>query len=225
VAFSPVRRHGRRLRQPWRWLPFSLRFRWARFRLVLIRHRVARRVGLVGLSAILIVIPLRSAARSTVAAERWGNTVAVVVAMETGGVGELRADAFELADRPAAFLPIDALTELPTSTDRLAVPVVAGDLVTSRHLDSTRGAPLNLEPDTRAVGVPIGVGMPPLHAGDAVDVVLIGDQYDGAPTTDRSIDAMVLFVGEEALTLAVAADDVGAVVRALTTGRVAVVLR
>ena len=186
---------------------------------------MAPRVGLVGLSAILLVIPLRSAARSTVAAERWGSTVTVVVSTESSGVGELRNGVFELADRPAAFLPIDALTELPTETDRLAVPVVAGDVVTSRHLDSTRAAPVILAPDTRAVGVPIGVGMPPLHAGDAVDVVLIGDQYDGTSTTDRSIDATVLFVGEEALTLAVAADDVGAVVRALTTGRVAVVLR
>lgn len=221
MAFSLFRR----IRQPWRWLPFSFRLRWARFRLVLIRHRVARRVGLVGLSAILVVIPLRSAARSTTAAERWGDTMAVVVATGSSGVGEQRADVFELADRPSSFLPIDALTELPASTDRLVVPVVAGDVLTSRHLDSSRVTPVILAPDTRAVGVPIGVGMPPLHAGDAVDVVLIADRLDGTSTPDKSIDATVLFVGDDALTLAVPTDDVGAVVRALTAGRVAVVLR
>ena len=151
--------------------------------------------------------------------------MAVVIATGSSGVGEPRADVFELAARPAAFLPTDALTELPAASDRLVVPVVAGDVVTSRHLDSTRVTPVILAPDTRAVGVPIGVGMPPLHDGDAVDVVLIADRFDGASTADRSIDATVLFVGEDALTLAVPTDDVGAVVRALTTGRVAVVLR
>lgn len=225
---SRVRRQTGRSKRPWRWLPFPVRLAWARWRQRLSRHRVLRRVAIVGVSLLAVVSTAASRADANQARSLWGERVDVVVVNSDVEVGTLvGAVEFRIEPRPRALVAEDALLAMPDRDDRLVSPLRAGETLTERNLLSTRSTRIDLPPGTRAVAVPADGTFPPLEIGDLVDVVLVGEPFDRGGGNNRLLDqvAVVLLITEETLTLAVEPGDVAPIASALTTGRVAVALR
>lgn len=215
-------RHGVR-----RGLPFPVRLRLARLRSLAVRHRLLRRV-LGGLLVVTIAVSVVSARRSAqVARQQWGDTVQVVVVTDDVPVGASWASVgFEVASRPVALVPADALTR-PPSQDRVVAPLVAGEVVTRRALASTREQQRVLPDGHRAVGFPIDAATPLLRVGDVVDLIVVEDPFgpDGSGHRALRPPAIVLAVDEDTATLAVDAGIVSAVVSARAAGRVSLAVR
>jgi hypothetical protein len=84
-----------------------------------------------------------------------------------------------------------------------------------------------LPPGTRGLGVPRSPGTPDLEVGDVVDVIAAFDPaaaVDGEPAFPVAASATVVDVGDEAVTVAVAADEAARVVFALGQGLVTLAL-
>jgi len=213
-----------RLRQPWRWLPYSVRLRWARLRSVVVRHRVGAR-GLWLAVAVLLFVTWANATRAaTLAKDQWGATDVVVVADRALAVGDpLTPASIRLGARPAVMVPSDAVLEPPLD-GTLATSLQPGEILTARHLAATRAQSLTLRSTDRAIGVPIDASTPPLSAGDLVDLLLI-DVGSASGQRAEVSEAVVLAVGETSATVSVAESDVDAIASVLVDGAVVVALR
>lgn len=221
-------RFVRRVRQPWRWLPFVVRLRFAKWRSMLLQRRIAvrvlRLVAVVGVFALLA----GASARSRAVQQEWGTTLSVVVMASNALVGESTDEVdWRVETRPAAFVPADALRSLPERADVLVRALHAGDIATERDLRSTTPA-LAIREGRRAMSVPLDASVPRLHVGDVVELFVVEDVL--ASSQDRSLGsvestAIVLDVHDDAATLSVLADHVQALANAALNGRVVIALR
>lgn len=216
---------ARRLRQPWRWLPFPIRLRWARLRALLVRHRIARRLILLVAAIVTTGVLATTLVRADEAIDRWGVTRQVLVATEDLAVGEGVDDAtFDLRQWPVAVVPADAVSDAPVSGDTIVSPVLSGEVLTERHLATSQTATVIVPEGRRAIGIPVSAGPLPLRPGDEVDVVLVADPLDGR-RSDGTVGGLVLLVDDETITVAVEVGDLSVVAQTLLSGRVAVALR
>lgn len=187
------------------------------------RRSIAVRWLLVALAAALAAVQVdRLGAAAESARRAWGDDVRVAVAVRSLDAGTvLDGDDVRLERRPRAVVPDDALDDAPLGRI-LTADVVAGEaLVGSRVAPGgLRGAAALVPPGWRAVAVPTSSGLgppaPPLAVGDRVDV-LAPDVVAG--------DAVVVAVDDHVVTVAVPAGDAPAVVEALSTAVVSLVLR
>lgn len=176
-------------------------------------------------------------------ASRLGGLVDAPVmtrAVEAGAV--LRAGDVAVRRLPAAALPHGRLAASPTGAVVL-VPLAAGEVLLASKLapDGLRGVAALLPPGRRALAVPVSPGGLALRLGDRVDVLATfdvvgepaptdpGDPADptGAaapPTFPVASAALVVDVGDEAVTVAVSADEAPRVAFALARGTVALAL-
>jgi Flp pilus assembly protein CpaB len=199
---------------------------WARVRSIAVRHRVVRRVLAVGVVAVVGLIGAGVVAKARAAQDSWGRSEVIVVAAADLSIGSSTNDGdFEFVSWPAALVPPDALRSLPV-TDRLVTTVLQGEPVTGRDLASAREHALELAPGMRAIGFPTHAGMPPMQAGDLVDLVLVEDPF-GVGDRFRVLDppGLVLDVNDDGVALAVHADLVGEVLNGQTNGRVSFAVR
>lgn len=161
--------------------------------------------------------------RAREAQARYGRTRPVLVATADLSPGDhLDATHAGVRQLPTALAPPGALSALPkgrTITARIGrgEPVLA-----MRVGDAGKGSgPAALMPSgSRAVAIPVPVPGLPVEVGSHVDLV--------APTGGASViagDGIVLTVAKDAVTVAVDAEDVGAVARALGNGGVVLALR
>lgn len=226
-ASSPAR-IVRRVRQPWRWVPFSVRLRVARWRNTVLQRRLVQHAARLGLALVVVGLVMAASERSRSVQERWGTTVDVVVITHDVALGEPTAEAsWRFEPRPTAFVPADALLAAPDDGDGFVRALQSGDVITRRDLRST--SPV-VEPGVgrRAVGVPLDPSVPALVSGDRVDLFVVADVFGGATTGDvEQLDspAVVLDVNAESATLSVAAHDVQALAHAALHGRVVIALR
>lgn len=155
------------------------------------------------------------------AADRYGGLRPALVAttdLEPGAV--LGPGDTELREVPAAFLPDGALSG-PADGAVLTAAVVAGEALVEARLAPAGTSPVAalLPPGTRGVAVPTGPGALRLRVGDVVDVLAT---FETAVTV--AVDAPVVDVGPDAVTIAVATSDAPRVALALTAGAVTLVL-
>ena len=155
--------------------------------------------------------------------DAWGTAVSVVVVARDVAAGStVEAADVRVERRPAAVVPDDAVTEPPVGR-RATATRVAGEVVVASRLAPAGLSPVAaLVPDGAvAVAVPtsasgFGAAAPPLAVGDRVDVL--------APRP-VAVDAVVVAVGDDALTIAVDAEDAAAVAEAMASSVITVALR
>lgn len=160
--------------------------------------------------------------------DTWGESAKVVIV----GVDLAVGDPIEIADlslqeRPKAFLPPDALVEIPRNADVAVRALRVGEVVTNRDLRSMRDG-LTLPEGHRAMSLPLDAAIPHLEAGNLVELHLVNDRFGELEVVDSpqmAILALVLEVTPESVVLAVDADRVSDVAATQTTGRIVVALR
>jgi pilus assembly protein CpaB len=164
--------------------------------------------------------------------QAWGAARVVVVARHDLAPGDVvGADDVVVVEWPTAVLPDGAVGEPPVGRTVTAT-ILAGEAVVARRLapDGLGGVAALVPEGMRAVAVPsaggLGVESPPLEVGDRVDVLATIDVLDAdvAPTGAVASDALVVAVGETAITVAVEAGDVEAVAYAVARGTVTLAL-
>lgn len=212
-------------------VPFHRLLRWAR------RSPVA---WWVAAAAVAVLAATQVAGLDDDAEARrqaWGTSVAVAVAARDLGAGAVVGpDDVTVEQWPAAVVPAGALDSVPEGRT-VAAPIVAGEAVVgARVAPEGLGAVAALVPEEhRAIAVPtaaggLGTDAPPLAVGDRVDVLATFDVIDpsgadgGAPTGTVTAGAMVVDVGESAVTIAVPIDEVARVAFAVARGTVTLAL-
>jgi Flp pilus assembly protein CpaB len=181
-----------------------------RFRL---RHPAPFWIAAAALTALTMSVVSRVTASAAAERERWGEHVLVAVALDDVAPGE-EIDA-ELRPVPAALVPGGGLRELPDGP--AAAWIGAGEVVlAARVAPAGLSAVAALLPSgTRGVAIPIGLAPLPVEIGDRVDV------HGSALLASN---ALVVAVGEEAITVAVDRDDADDVAYEAATGTVTLVL-
>ena len=162
-------------------------------------------------------------ARAEAQAARYGSLRTVAVAARPLPAGSTLAGGdVERRTLPAAFLPAAPVAAEPEG-HALLVAVAEGEPLLEAKLApfGVRGVAALLPPGTRALAVPVGAaGRPPLERGDRVDVLATFDVAfpgeeggvappagDNAPTFPGAEGAVVVDVGEEAVSVAVGAEE------------------
>lgn len=170
--------------------------------------------------------------RARAEAARYGSLRTVAVARRAVDAGTVLRPSDVSEERvPAAFLPegwVRSASEVVGRTVVVALfqgaPVLRGQVAPW----GVRGVAALLPPGARAVAVPTGGATPKLRTGDVVDVLATLDAEVGAgeePTVEVAVGALVVDMGEEAATVAVAPDEARRVAFALTAGSVTLTLR
>ena len=167
----------------------------------------------------------------------WGESRTVVVASGDLPPGHVVTLADVTVERwPVAVVPAGALADVPVGRT-VTTPIVAGEAVVARRVapDGLDGVAALLPEGHRAVAVPaaidgFGAGVPPLAVGDRVDVLATFDVYvdeggSGAePTGVVAAEALVVDVGDGAVTVAVPERDAPQVAFAAARGTVTLAL-
>lgn len=160
----------------------------------------------------------------------WGTTTVVAVAARDIAAGApLGVDDVDLVERPHALVPEGALREVPDG-QVAAAAIAAGEIVVTSRLAplGLTGLAATLPEGTRAVAVPVEVGLaPPLIVGDRVDVlVALAPEAagDGPPGFVVAAGALVVAVDEGAVTVAVRAPLAPRIAVALGQGAVTLAL-
>lgn len=181
------------------------------------------------LAALTGLTAARLLGQASAAAARWGTLRSTLVAaadLEPGSV--VGAGDTVVEHRPVALVPPGAL-DAPADGRRVAATIHRGEPVLAERLapDGLSAVAAVLPPGSVGIAVPAGAGSLPLEPGDAVDVlVTFGPEGDraGEPTFPVARSASVAAVGEESVTLAVAAEEAPRVAFALTAGVVTLLL-
>jgi pilus assembly protein CpaB len=163
------------------------------------------------------------AADAEAARAAWGDTLEVVVAVRDLPAGRrLATGDVRVEARPVAVIPAEAVRAIPAGATLRALVVAGEVLVDSRVAPAGLSGVAALVPEGwRAVAVPtsgagFGSPAPPLHVGDRVDLV--------APDVVAA-GALVVAVGDDAVTVAVPARDAPAVAEIVATMLVTIALR
>ena len=171
-------------------------------------------------------------ARARAEAARFGSLRTAAVARGPVAVGTvLRPDDVAEERVPLAFLPegwVRSASEVVGRT--VVVPLFRGAPVLRSQVApwGLQGVAALLPPGARAVAVPTGGAAPELRTGDVVDVLATLDadlEAGEEPTVAVAAGALVVDVGEESATVAVAPDEARRIAFALTAGSVTLSLR
>lgn len=168
----------------------------------------------------------------------WGESVPVVVAAHDLAAGDVIGPLDVVVESwPRAVVPPGALAEVPEGRT-VTAPIVAGEAVVPARVapDGLSDVAALLPPGWRAVAIPAAGGgfggdLPPLAAGDRVDVLASFDTFD---LDDGSTDpepagvvaegALVVDVADGAVTVGVPAAVAPDVAFATTRGTVTLAL-
>lgn len=159
--------------------------------------------------------------------DRWGERRATVVATSLLRAGQAVTDA-DVTTRllPAALVPDGALQHVPPGAVA-AVDVHPGEAVLRARLvgPGSSAVAARLPSGTRGIALPAGSGLP-LEVGDRVDVLATFDVSVAGeePTFAVARRAVVVHVGEDAVTVAVEESAAPKVAYALAAGTVTTVL-
>lgn len=205
-------------------------------------------VGAVALSLLTGLTVSRLVGEASVRAARLGGLVDVVVAARAVDAGRpLRPPDVAVRRLPAAALPSGPVATSPVG--RVAVvPLVPGEVVLASKLapEGLLGVAALVPPGHRALAVPVEPGGLVLRPGHRVDLLATFDVSGEAPPADRpdaeagadavpaapspaptfavALGALVVGVGDEAVTVAVMAAEAPRVAFALARGSVTLAL-
>ena len=181
-------------------------------------------------AVVLVATTVRTLWSAEAARAAWSASTPVVVATADLSAGTVLTDAnLRVVGLPPAVVPPGAATGDPAGLVGATVSetVLRGEPVAVARLGPPGLGPTaaRLRPGWRAVAMPLGAARPPLQPGDRVELVgVAGGPGSGAAATIVARTAEVLAVDEDALTVAVPAEDVTGVVGAVASGLVAAVL-
>lgn len=151
----------------------------------------------------------------------WGPPVAAVVTLVDVPAGAtLDPSQLTTEDRPADLVPDDAVSLAEVAGRRVASAVVAGTVLTSRHLAGDGGLAAGLAPGRAAYPAPTDA-LAEVEPGQRVDVVA-GDVEGRGRTLARG--ARVLAVADGVVWLDVARDDAPGLAAASTWDGLRIVL-
>jgi len=188
----------------------------------------------------IVALALAAATASVVAgsiaaaesrARQWGAMTDVPVAAHDIEAGQtLTARDVVRRRLPAALLPRSGVAADPVG-HAVVVPVVAGEVLIEAKVApwGVHGLAAAMPPGARALAVPRGDASPPLHAGDRVDVLATFASSEGGtagrdPTFPVAVNALVLDVADNAITVAVTEHEAPRVAFALAQGTIALAL-
>ena len=192
----------------------------------------------VALAAVTGLLVAGLVERASSAAARYGVRRPVAVATRDLAAGHVvePGDAVR-RELPAALVPDGALRDPPVGRITAARVVTGEVLVGARLARAGIGATAALLPEgTRGVAVPTGDARPPVAVGDTVDLLATFDPgasgvpggagagSGGAPSFAVARRALVVHVGDDAVTVAVPSADAPRVAFALAQGLVTVAL-
>ena len=170
--------------------------------------------------------------RARAEAARYGSLRTVAVARRPVDAGTVLRPSDVSEERvPAAFLPEGWVRSASEVVGRsVVVPLFRGAPVLRGQVApwGLQGVAALLPPGARAVAVPTGGVAPKLRTLDVVDVLATLDADVAAgeePTVEVAVGALVVDVGEESATVAVAPDEARRVAFALSAGAVTLALR
>lgn len=170
----------------------------------------------------------RAVADAEAGAARYGRTRQVLVATTTITAGAVVGEGnAEVQTLPDALVPPGAAGAGDLGA-RATSRIHPGEVVHGRRLapDGLSAVTALLPAGTRGIAVPSGSGALPLEIGDVVDVLATIESHEGGapPTVTVAAGAIVVDVGEAAITLAVAVEQAPKVAYALTAGLVTLAL-
>jgi Flp pilus assembly protein CpaB len=216
--------------------PSSSLFLAVRVRRVLARTVTRRTIVVLAavVTAAAVTIALRSAEHTR---SRWGDTRRVAVARHDLVPGDVvDAGAVSLHEVPRAAVAGAATDVVPLGAV-VRYPIAAGEPVVGTRLapEGLTGVAALVPEGQRAVAVAVGpAGVPPVHPGDRVDVVVLtpapseietaDEPVPPAPATTLAEQALVVDASETTVTVAVPEALATAVAYAAAQGLVALTL-
>lgn len=187
----------------------------------------------VALSLLTGLVVARLVGEASARAARLGGLVDVPVAARRIDAGtSLRPADVVVRRLPAAAVPDGRLARSPAGKVAL-VALAAGEVLLAAKLapEGLEGVAALVPPGRRALAVPVDPGGLSLRPGHRVDVlatfeVVAGAEgtNDAAPTFPVATDALVVDAGDEAVTIAVTAQEATRVAFALARGSVTLAL-
>ena len=196
----------------------------------LARSPLAYWAAFVALAAFTAFTVAGQVGRAEAQAARYGRLRPVVTATRAVEVGSvLRPADVVVRSMPAAFLPEGSLGATSAVVGRtVVVPLFPGTAVVAAHLapEGLEGLAALLPAGARAVAVPTGGASVPLRRGDRVDVLATFDPPPAGedPTFPVAEAALVVDVGPEAASVAVAREEAVRVAYAVAAGVVTLVV-
>jgi len=192
-------------------------------RRVLVFHRRALHWAVVAALALATAVLVGGTLqRAGAARDAWGTgTPTVVVSRDLPAGHTIGAADMEVLDLPAAARPADALTEAPLGA-AVTRAVFAGEpLVAGRvGLDGAGPVAAVVPEGHRGIALPLAEATPALELGDRVELRAVLLDELGFGRADLLGAGEVIAVSDTALTVAVPAAEVGAVVEGLVAGQV-----
>lgn len=196
-------------------------------RFPILRPPPRRLVVTVVLALVVGMLVHRAVSEASATVARFGPATSVAVLRRDIAAGDrLRAGDVVFEERPSVHVPAGAVTSDP-SGDRARTALVAGEvLVGSRLVGGDGSSAAALVPEGwRAIAVPMFDATLPVAAGDRVEVVASFDpSLSARPSRLLVGDALVVDVADDAVTVAVPAEDVTDVAFALVNGVVLLAL-
>lgn len=203
---------------------------WIRYsRARLRRSRLAHWLAAVVAAVVIANSVSGTVGRAQAEAARFRPQVTVAVITRSVATGRAITDAdFERRPWPRSLLPDSVPVADPVGRVALA-DLVPGDVVVAARVapDGLRGNRALLPRGRKALAVARGVATPRVRPGDWVDVLATfepGAAGDEDPTFAVARRSLVIDVGDEAVTVAVTADEAPRVAYALAVGTVTLVL-
>lgn len=170
----------------------------------------------------------RLVGEATSRAERLGGMRKVAVAARTVDAGQrLSPEDVAVRDLPVAVLPHAPVAAAPAGHTAL-VPLAPGEVLLEAKLApwGVQGVAALVPAGLKALAVPAGEGGLALSRGNRVDVLATFDTPDGEtePTFPVAAAALVVDVGEDAVTVAVSPEEAPRVALATARGSVTLAL-
>jgi Flp pilus assembly protein CpaB len=181
------------------------------------RRRTRRTIVLAVATGAAGIVVTSVMARANDLADDYGPRQVIAIAandLETGT--EIADGDLRWVERPVELI---GGTAADHPVGRVVVePVLRGEAIVDERLAvaGAHGASALTPDGSRALAVPTPTGRPPLAVGDRVEVV--ATTLDGSTARRVARDAVVVAMEDEAVTVAVAGDELAAVARAVLDG-------
>lgn len=182
----------------------------------------------VGLAVVTGLTVSTMVAEASARARRLGGLREVPVAARALEAGDVLSPADVVVRRlPAAVLPAGPVARSPAD-HAVVVPLVPGEVLLEAKLApwGVTGPAALVPPGQRALAVPVGKGALPVQRRQRVDVLATFDSTEGEtePTFPVATGALVVDVAEEAVSVAVSAEEAPRVAFATARGTVTLAL-
>lgn len=195
-------------------------------------RQVARRRAMRMVVAATVALAVYSTVSDAESARSgWGDTVSLAIATGPLDAGDaLTESSLRMVEVPRSLAPDSALAHLPVGR-RARTHLDRGEILTAAKVADPTSGPIasRLADGAQAVTLPLGDAPAPLTPGDLVDVYGIVPDRSGSVVTSARTEvvarsAVVIELGDSAVTLGVGRDEVAATVEGIASGSLRIVI-